>query len=144
MQTKLNGLCRNCGYGSFTLGVGKRKLAGQLLRCCKKCQQIESVETGVLLKKGRDIKDQSEDNTDSEIIKTQNTISINTSEQQKINKEIAKRVYAVSKNVSEKSTLFRELHREIKHNFKVASYKDIKQKEVQAVLRYIKRWKPAS
>lgn len=142
--TKLNGFCGNCGYGSFKLAVGKRKLAGQLLRCCKKCQQIESVETGILLKKGRDCNIEIEANTGTEIVESNNPVTLNASEQQLIKKEIAKRIYAVSKNGTEKSTLFRELHREIKHSFKVPSYKDIKRNDIQIALRYINRWKPAS
>lgn len=50
---QLSGTCSNCGYGSFTLALGKKKLAGQLLRCCKKCLQIDNTENGQVLREGR-------------------------------------------------------------------------------------------
>lgn len=49
----INGRCSNCNHASFTLALGKKKLSGQLLRCCKKCQQIENTDTHEVLKKGR-------------------------------------------------------------------------------------------
>lgn len=50
---QLSGTCSNCGHGSFTLALGKKKLASQLLRCCKKCLQIENTEDNRVLREGK-------------------------------------------------------------------------------------------
>lgn len=139
---QLTGICKNCGNGSFTLAMGKRKLAGQLLRCCKKCMQIENVDTGVLLKKGKEITEIIDENTVITVKKTEMTL--NAAEQQMIKNSVAKRVFKISKGSSDKSQLFKELHREIKKKFQVTSYKDIHTNRVRTVLNFITEWKPAS
>lgn len=46
------GTCSNCDYGSFTLGLGKGRLKGVLLRQCKSCLQVENPDTGEVIRKG--------------------------------------------------------------------------------------------
>jgi ORF6C domain len=59
-----------------------------------------------------------------------------------VQKGIAQKVYELESNPEFRSKLFRELHREIKNRFGVASYKDIKRKELQLALSYIESWFP--
>lgn len=35
-----SGRCGNCAGGAFILAMGKKKLAGQMLRKCKKCGEV--------------------------------------------------------------------------------------------------------
>lgn len=74
--------------------------------------------------------------------KVDHQITIDHGEQRKVQRTIAKRVYAQSPSMEERKRLFRELHREIKDRFGVASYKDIKRKELHAALSYIEYWIP--
>jgi hypothetical protein len=48
-----SGRCRNCAGGAFTLAMGKNKLAGQMLRCCKQCGEVINPDhPNDILKKG--------------------------------------------------------------------------------------------
>lgn len=38
------GRCNNCGHAAFKLAMGKNKLAGRLLRCCTKCQEVVNTD----------------------------------------------------------------------------------------------------
>ncbi|MED1942102.1 ORF6C domain-containing protein, partial [Cytobacillus firmus] len=60
----------------------------------------------------------------------------------RLQKGIAQKVYEVESDPKVRPRLFRELHREIKDRFGVASYKDVKRKELQSALRYIENWIP--
>lgn len=48
------GRCRNCANASFTMKVGKGKVRGQLIRKCKRCGQVDSVESGEVLEPGEE------------------------------------------------------------------------------------------
>ncbi|USK43564.1 Rha family transcriptional regulator [Cytobacillus oceanisediminis] len=75
--------------------------------------------------------------------KVEEQITLTSGEQRRLQKGIAQKVYDledVDRDVQRK--LFRELHREIKDRFGVASYKDVKRKELQSALRYIENWIP--
>lgn len=74
--------------------------------------------------------------------KIEEQITLNHGEQRRFQKGIASRVYKLSTDPDTRSYLFRELHREIKDRFAVASYKDVKQKDLQTALRYIDNWIP--
>lgn len=69
-------------------------------------------------------------------------ITIDYGEQRKFQKIVARRVYSIADESSERSSLFRELHREIKDRFGVASYKDIKRKDLENAIKYICAWIP--
>ncbi|MDF1509703.1 Rha family transcriptional regulator [Robertmurraya sp. DFI.2.37] len=69
-------------------------------------------------------------------------ITLTSGEQRRLQKGIAQRVYEIESDQVLRSKLFRELHREIKDRFGVASYKDVKRKELQSALRYIENWVP--
>lgn len=74
--------------------------------------------------------------------KIEEQVTLNHGEQRRFQKGIASRVYKLSTDPDTRSYLFRELHREIKDRFAVASYKDVKQKDLQTALRYIDNWIP--
>lgn len=74
--------------------------------------------------------------------KVDEQITLTSGEQRRLQKGIAQRVYEIESDQILRSKLFRELHREIKDRFGVASYKDVKRKELQAALRYIENWVP--
>ncbi|WP_027410344.1 Rha family transcriptional regulator [Anoxybacteroides tepidamans] len=74
--------------------------------------------------------------------KVDEQITLTSGEQRRLQKGVAQRVYELETDPKERSRLFRELYREIKDRFGVASYKDVKRKELQAALRYIESWVP--
>ncbi|QVY60968.1 Rha family transcriptional regulator [Cytobacillus gottheilii] len=74
--------------------------------------------------------------------KVDEQITLTSGEQRRLQRGIATKVYETSDDPKVRPTLFRELHREIKDRFGVASYKDLKKKELQAALRYIESWIP--
>ncbi|MEK4968571.1 ORF6C domain-containing protein [Cytobacillus sp. FSL R7-0696] len=69
-------------------------------------------------------------------------ITLTSGEQRRLQKGVAKKVYEIENDPEYRPLLFREIHREIKDRFGVASYKDIKRKELQAALNYIEHWVP--
>lgn len=69
-------------------------------------------------------------------------ITLTSGEQRAVRKEVAIKVYEIEDDTNIQPQLFRELHREIKHRFAVASYKDIRRKDLQNVLNYIRSWIP--
>lgn len=85
-------------------------------------------------------------NHDNKIIelerKVEEQITLDHAEQRRLQKAVAKKVYDHSNSKAEASVLFRELYREIKDRFGVASYKDVKRKELQDALNYINYWIP--
>lgn len=74
--------------------------------------------------------------------KVDEQITLTSGEQRRLQKGIAIKVYELCNDPQQRQILFRELHREIKDRFGVASYKDVKQKELQSALRYIENWIP--
>lgn len=74
--------------------------------------------------------------------KVEEQITLTSGEQRRLQKGVARRVYEFTENKTEAAKLFRELYREIKDRFGVASYKDLKKKELQSALRYIENWIP--
>ncbi|UQX56159.1 ORF6C domain-containing protein [Cytobacillus pseudoceanisediminis] len=74
--------------------------------------------------------------------KVEEHITLSSGEQRRVQKGIAQKVYELESNPEFRSKLFRELHRELKNRFGVASYKDIKRKELQSALSYIENWFP--
>lgn len=74
--------------------------------------------------------------------KVEEQITLDHGEQRRLQKGIATKVYELCDDPQNRPQLFRELHREIKDRFGVASYKDLKRKELQSALRYIENWIP--
>lgn len=74
--------------------------------------------------------------------KVEEQITLDYGEQRRMQKGVAIRVYEFTEDKKEAAHLFKELYREIKDRFAVASYKDVKRKELQSALRYIENWIP--
>ena len=75
--------------------------------------------------------------------KVENEIRIDHGEQRKIQKAVGVRVYQrmdILENYENKKLMFQSLYRELKNRFGVASYRDIKRKDLQDVLLYISSW----
>ena len=72
----------------------------------------------------------------------ENQITLDHGEQRRVQKAVAHKVYEVESDPDSRSYLFRELYREIKDRFGIASYKDIKRKDMQAAFSYIEAWIP--
>lgn len=73
----------------------------------------------------------------------ENEIRIDHGEQRKIQKAVGVRIYQrmdILENYENKKLMFQSLYRELKNRFGVASYRDIKRKDLQDVLLYISSW----
>jgi len=74
--------------------------------------------------------------------KVEEQITLASGEQRAVQRAVATKVYQVEEDPKVRSKLFKELYREIKDRFAVASYKDIRRKDLQLALRYIDSWIP--
>lgn len=74
--------------------------------------------------------------------KVDEQITLDYGEQRRLQKAVGSKVYELASDPSERKRLFSELYREIKDRFGVASYKDVKRKELQIAIRYIESWIP--
>lgn len=74
--------------------------------------------------------------------KVEEQITLTSGEQRRLQKGVAHRVYEFTQDKQEAARLFREVYREIKDRFGVASYKDVKRRELQSALLYIENWIP--
>lgn len=72
----------------------------------------------------------------------ENQVTLDYGEQRRLQKAVAIKVYELETDPIDKRKLFSELYREIKDRFAVASYKDIKRKDLQSAIRYIDGWLP--
>lgn len=70
-----------------------------------------------------------------------NKITLDSGEQRKVNKKVGERVYGRSEKTGVPvKILYQALYRDLKDIFGVASYKDIKQKDLEDALKYIENW----
>ncbi|KIL80698.1 phage antirepressor N-terminal domain-containing protein [Bacillus badius] len=74
--------------------------------------------------------------------KVEEQITLTSGEQRRLQKAVASKVYELCDDPAERPSLFREIYREIKDRFAVASYKDVKQRELQSAIRYVENWIP--
>ena len=74
--------------------------------------------------------------------KVENQITIDHGEQRRLQKAVAIKVYELESIAELRPKLFREIYREIKDRFGVASYKDVKRKDLQLAIRYVEAWIP--
>ncbi len=73
--------------------------------------------------------------------RVENKITLDSGEQRNETKEVGKRVYERSEKTGVPvKILYQALYRDLKDIFGVASYKDIKQKDLEDALKYIKNW----
>lgn len=74
--------------------------------------------------------------------KVENQITIDHGEQRRLQKAVAIKVYDLESIAELRPKLFREIYREIKDRFGIASYKDVKRKDLQFAIRYVEAWIP--
>lgn len=74
--------------------------------------------------------------------KVENQITLDHGEQRGLQKAVARKIYELEKHPQFRPKLFSELYREIKDRFGVASYKDVKRKDLQAAIGYVNAWIP--
>lgn len=73
----------------------------------------------------------------------ENQVTLDYGEQRRLQKAVAVKVYEIeTTDPAAQRKLFRELYREIKDRFAVASYKDVKRKDLQNAIRYVDGWLP--
>ena len=73
--------------------------------------------------------------------KVENEIRIDHAEQRKLQKAINIRVYQRLDVINaEKRLMFPAIHRDVKDRFGVASYRDIKRKDLKSALLYVQNW----
>lgn len=74
--------------------------------------------------------------------KVDNQITLSYAEQRALQKAVAKRVYELFDNPDDRPKAFSGIYREIKDRFGVASYKDVKRKDLQLAINYVSNWIP--
>lgn len=74
--------------------------------------------------------------------KVDNQMTLDYGMQRRLQRAVGERVYKLSDNPQERPRLFREIYREIKDRFGVASYKDVRRKELQDAINYVEAWIP--
>ncbi|MCP8970540.1 BRO family protein [Ectobacillus ponti] len=74
--------------------------------------------------------------------KVEEQITLDHGEQRRLQKAISAKVYAETRDRDRRKELFAELYREIRDRFGVASYRDVKRKDMLAAVRYIEAWVP--
>ena len=76
--------------------------------------------------------------------KVDNEIRVENGEQRKIQRAVATRVYQrldiVPEIIEDKKYLFQAIYRDLKDRFGVASYRDIKRKDLRNCLEYVSAW----
>ena len=71
-----------------------------------------------------------------------NQVTLDHGEQRRLQKAVAIKVYEIEEDPAGQRRMFKELYREIKDRFAVASYKDVKRKDLQSAIRYLDPWLP--
>lgn len=76
--------------------------------------------------------------------KVDNEIRVDNGEQRKIQRAVATRVYQrldiVPELIEDKKYMFQAIYRDLKDRFGVASYRDIKRKDLRDCLKYVSVW----
>lgn len=76
--------------------------------------------------------------------KVDNEIRVDNGEQRKIQRAVATRVYQrldiVPELIEDKKYMFQAIYRDLKDRFGVASYRDIKRKDLRNCLEYVSAW----
>ena len=72
----------------------------------------------------------------------ENQITLDHGEQRRLQIAVATKVYEIESDRVLQPKVFKEIYREIKNRFGVASYKDVKRRELQSAIRYVEAWLP--
>ncbi len=74
--------------------------------------------------------------------KVENQITLSYGEQRRLQRAVGKRVYELFSDKEERPQAFADVYREIKDRFGVASYKDVRRKDLQTAINYVENWIP--
>jgi|SRR5690625_721452 len=74
--------------------------------------------------------------------KVDNQITLSYAEQRALQRAVGRRVYELFDNPEERPKAFSGIYREIKDRFGVASYKDVRRKDLQSAINYVNHWVP--
>ncbi|MGM7685163.1 ORF6C domain-containing protein [Cytobacillus sp. Hm23] len=74
--------------------------------------------------------------------KVDEQVTLDSGQQRRVQKAVGAKVYELTIDKEDRKDLFRELHRDIKDRFGVASYRDLKRKELTSAIKYIEAWIP--
>lgn len=74
--------------------------------------------------------------------KVENEITLSYGEQRRLQKAVGRRVYELFEREDDRPQAFADIYREIKDRFGVASYKDVRRKDLQAAINYVDNWIP--
>lgn len=74
--------------------------------------------------------------------KVEEQITLNFGEQRRLQKAVAKRVYELYDDPEDRPKAFSGIYREIKDRFGVASYKDVRRRDLQDAINYVNNWIP--
>lgn len=69
-------------------------------------------------------------------------ITLQVGEQRRLQKAVAIKVYELDANILDQRNRFKQIYREVKKQFGVDSYKEIKRKDLQDAIHYIENWQP--
>lgn len=67
-------------------------------------------------------------------------VTLHSGEQLRLQRAVGERVYDMSVKQSERNKLFRAIYHDLKARYKVGSYRDIKQHELQDALSFVSVW----
>lgn len=68
--------------------------------------------------------------------------NLSNGEKRRLQKAIGERVYAIEYSMYNHSELFRALYSAIKQQYKVDSYKNIRQNDLQKAIKFVENWTP--
>jgi len=74
--------------------------------------------------------------------KVENEITLSYGEQRRLQKAVGRRVYELFNSKDDRPQAFADIYREIKDRFGVASYKDVRRKDLQDAINYVEHWIP--
>ncbi|MDX8359803.1 ORF6N domain-containing protein [Cytobacillus sp. IB215316] len=74
--------------------------------------------------------------------KVDEQVTLDSGQQRRVQKAVGAKVYELTLDKGDRKELFRELHRDIKDRFGVASYRDLKRRELASAIKYIEAWIP--
>lgn len=74
--------------------------------------------------------------------KVDDQITLSYGEQRRLQRAVGKRVYELFDNKDDRPQAFSDIYREIKDRFGVASYKDVRRKDLQSAINYVNNWIP--
>ncbi|MER1986608.1 MAG: ORF6N domain-containing protein [Solibacillus sp.] len=67
-------------------------------------------------------------------------VTLHSGQQLRLQRAVGERVYSMTVKQAERNKLFRAIYHDLKAHYKVGSYRDIKQHELQSALSFVSSW----